>query len=172
MKCNLDLNDPQFRILGDALEADLKSGLQELQNKVAKDHTLSGFFLQPMKKFPEFQGKIWKWDFAPDGDRAHTRKGWRLFAFVPNPQAPEPVPARAFLCYDKDQEPQGNPSKYLAQVLRQFLSQTIQVSATPDRFRRQTLADGKIVSLCLECCEALFSADEEEANGVEEAHQC
>jgi len=172
LKCNLDLGDPHFRIIGNAPDANLQSGLQELKQKVAKDHQLSGFFSQPMKKFPDYQGKIWKWDFAPAGEATSTRKGWRLFAFVPDPKAAEPILARAFVCYDKDHDPGGNPAKYLAGVLKDFLSQTIEVAVTEDRFRRQSMGDGKIVSLCLECYETLFSADDTEADGVEAAHEC
>jgi len=171
-KCKLGTDHPKFLIRGDASDADLQSGLKELQDKLAKDHKLANFFPQPMKGFPQYQNKIWKWDFAPSGQSSAHRKGWRLFAYVPDPQAAEPIPAEAFVCYDKDQEPKGNPAKFLADVLKDFLTSAIAIQATPDRFRRQTLANGKIVSLCYECCETIFSENNEEADGVEASHEC
>lgn len=171
-KCRLDLGDPGFVIDGDAADTDLQAGLKELKDKLAKDHKLSGFFTQPMKGFPDYQNKVWKWDFAPSGESSSTRKGWRLFAFVPDPNAPEPILARAFLCYDKDQEPKENPAKYLAKSLRKFLCRVIKVQVVPDRFRRQINGDGRIISLCYECFEVIFSGSEEEADSVESTHEC
>lgn len=171
-KCDLDLDDPNFCIFGDASDAELQVGLKELQEKLTKDHKLSKFFNQPMQHFPEYQNKIWKWDFAPGGDKSSTRKGWRLFAYVPDARAPEPILARAFLCYDKDQAPKGDHAKFLAGMLKKFLSRVINVEATADRFRRQTNSDGRIISLCYECCDVMFSADEDEATLAEGAHEC
>jgi hypothetical protein len=133
---------------------------------------LAHFVCQPMKGFPAFQNKIWKWDFAPAGDSSGTRKGWRLFAYVPDPNAPEPIPAQAFICYDKDQEPKGNPAKNLAGVLRDFLSSAIAIQPTPDRFRRQTLADERIISICYECYENIFTTNNDEAEIAESTHEC
>jgi hypothetical protein len=171
-KCTLDSSDPKFTILGNASDADLQNGLSELRATLAKDHKLSHFVCQPMKKFPAYQNKIWKWDFAPSGDRSSTRKGWRLFAYVPNPQAREPILARAFVCWDKSEEPKGNPAKFLAGVLKKFLAETIEIQKTEDRFRRQTHPDGRIISLCHECCEVVFSIDDSEADLAEDTHEC
>jgi hypothetical protein len=125
-----------------------------------------------MPGFPDYQNKVWKWDFGPSGERSSTRKGWRLIAYVPEPNAPEPIPARAFLCYDKDEEPKGNPAKFLADTLKEFLSATRKIEPTPDRFRRQPLADGKFVSLCYECFEQIFTESDDEAGLAESAHEC
>jgi hypothetical protein len=171
-RCALDLTDPRFEIEGDASDSALQAGLTELQAKLAKDHRLSGFFSQPMQGFPDYQKRVWKWDFAPSGEGSSTRKGWRLLAYVPDPHAPEPIPARAFLCYDKDEEPKGNPAKNFANRLKKFLSKVIDVQATPERFRRQELADGRIVSMCHGCFETIFSPSHEEADLVESAHEC
>lgn len=168
-RCNLDFSNIQIH--GNASDADLKAGLEELRIKVVKDHGLSHFFRQPMSRFPQYQNKVWKWDFAPSGDRSKTRKGWRLFAYVEEPDGPEPILARAFLCYDKSQEIKGNPAKELAEVLKEFLKGTIYVKATPDRFRRQTVTQG-IMSLCLECYENVISIDEDLADIAESAHEC
>jgi hypothetical protein len=43
-----------------------------------------------------------KWDFEPSGNKSYTRKGWRLYAYVPDPNASEPILAQAFLAYDKN----------------------------------------------------------------------
>jgi len=173
-KCKLDINDPKFRAIGCSLsDADLQSGLAELQAKVLKDHRLSNWVNHPINRFPLYQNRIWKWDFAPVGDRSSTRPGWRLMAYVPDPAAPEPIPARAFLCYDKTQDFKGERAKQLAKMLQEFLAKSIIVQATPDRFRRQHLSDGKVVSLCLECCgEPIFSDTEFDADAAEAGHEC
>jgi len=171
-KCTLDTTDPKFRILGNANEADFQAGLDGLRSNLAKDHTLSHFFCQPMKKFPVYQNKIWKWDFAPTGDRSSTRKGWRLLAYVANPQGPEPILAKAFLCYDKNQEPTGNPTKFLAETLKKFLSEVTKVETTEVRFRRQVHPDGRVISICYECCELIFSSDDNDADLAEDTHVC
>jgi hypothetical protein len=171
-KCTLDTTDPKFRILGNAGDADIQAGLDELRSNLAKDHKLCHFFSQPMKKFPAYQNKIWKWDFAPTGDRSSTRKGWRLFAYVSNPHGPEPILARAFVCYDKNQEPKGNPTKFLADVLKKFLAEAIKIEKTEIRFRRQIHPDGRVISICYECCELIFSSDDNEADFAEDTHAC
>jgi hypothetical protein len=173
-KCALDLTDPKFVIVGDASDSDLQAGLKELQLKLAnQDHKLSGFFNHPMPGFPEYQNKIWKWDFAPAGASSSTRKGWRLLAYVPNPKSPEPIPARAFLCYDKDQQPKGNPAQFLAEKLKVFLVKVVvKPLATEDRFRRQHLSDGKLVSMCYECFHQIFSDDDDAADIAESTHEC
>jgi len=136
-KCKLDLDHPNFRIIGNASDADLQSGLNELREKVAKEHKITGFFNQPMPKYPAYQNKIWQWDFAPEGDRSATRKGWRLYAYIADHTAAEPIPAAAFVCWDKKNAPKGDYVKYLAGILKKFLTETIKPKATPDRFRRQ-----------------------------------
>ncbi len=133
---------------------------------------MSHWVNHPMPGFPQYYDKVWKWDFAPAGDRSATRKGWRLLAYVENPKGPEPVLARAFLCYDKDRDPGRNPEKFIAKCLKEFFSHAIKIETTPDRFRRQTVLDGQIVSLCYECCETIFSADNDAADIAESAHEC
>jgi hypothetical protein len=172
-KCKLNTSDPKFVILGDASDADLQSGLEELQRKLATEHTLSHFVNHPMPGFPDFQNKVWKWDFAPGGDTSSTRKGWRLLAFVPEPNGPEPILARAFLCHDKDEGPKKNHAKFIAKALKKYLAEIDKrIEATPERFRRQDLPDGTIISLCYECGEALFSPDHAEADLLESTHEC
>jgi hypothetical protein len=144
-----------------------------LQEKLAKDHTSANQFTQPMKGFPQYQNKIWKYDCAPEGDSNAHRKGWRLLAYVDDPNAPEPIVARAFLCYDKAYDPGGNPGKFIAGHLKKFLAAiVVKPQATPDRFRRQHLSDGRIASSCDTCWETLISADEGEAELSESAHEC
>lgn len=126
-----------------------------------------------MPKFPTYQNKIWKWDFAPEGDRSSTRKGWRLYAYVPDPKAPEPVPATAFLYYDKADTPSGDHTKFVAKAIKKFLEQTIEVQAVDNPFRRQVNGKGEIISLCEQCCDlVMVSADEAEVEIAEGTHQC
>lgn len=169
-RCDLDLQHPKFRR---ADSADLELGLNKLRETVAKDHKLSGWVNHPMPKYPQYQNKIWKWDFAPEGDRSRTRKGWRLYAYVPDPHAPEPIPATAFLCYDKKYPPSGDHTKFVAQEIKKFLAEIVEVQATERPFRRQVNGDGETVSLCLECCELIIiSADLAEVELMEDTHQC
>jgi hypothetical protein len=126
-----------------------------------------------MPKYPQYQNKIWKWDFAPEGDRSGTRKGWRLYAYVLDPKAPEPIPATAFLCYDKTDTPSGDHVKFLAKILRNFLSANIEIRAIESRFRRQLNGKGETISLCQECCDiVIISVDEAEVDLAEGTHEC
>ena len=126
-----------------------------------------------MPKYPQYQNKIWKWDFKPEGDRSGGRKGWRLYAYVENPDAAEPIPAVSFLYYDKSETPQGDHVKYLVGVLKKFLAQTVEVRIEEARFRRQTDADGSVISLCNVCWETVaISVDISEVELAEGTHEC
>ena len=169
-RCKLDLEHPKFRRSSDAA---LQVGLGKLREMVARDHKLSGWVPHPMPRYQEHQNKIWKWDFKPEGDRSGTRKGWRLYAYVPDPKAPEPIPATAFLCYDKSDAPGGDHVKFLHGILKKFLSETIAITVTEDRFRRQLNGHGETVSLCYECCEIVaISAEFADIEIAEGTHQC
>jgi hypothetical protein len=171
-KCKLDINHPNFRIVGGASDKELQSGLASLCALLAKDHTLSGFANQPMKSFVAHQNRVWKWDFRPEGETSSTRKGWRLYGyrFDLNPQ--EPLPVTAFLCYDKAKAPKSEYAKFLAGELKRFLS-NIKIEAVESKFRQQTLPDGSIVSLCYSCGEtAARSHDLAEVEIGEATHEC
>lgn len=168
-KCKLEIDHPNFR-KGDSLS--LLAGLTKLVEQVGQDHTISGWVNHPMPHFPDYQNKIWKWDFRPEGERASTRKGWRLYAWVPDPDASEPVQAIAFVCYDKDETPKGDHPSFLAKALKKFLVEN-RTPGEEERFRRQITDEGKIVSLCLGCCEVVIICTEEAAVlSAEEAHNC
>ncbi len=171
-RCKLDISNPKFQAyVGDDLE--LQAGLDNLRNTVAKDHKLSGFFLQPMKGYADYQNKIWKWDFAPKGSHSATRKGWRVYAYVPDPLAPEPILAIPFFFYPKDEDPGGNRTKHVADALKKFLSEQITVRVEEERFKRQFHGDGRTISLCLTCFETVaMSMDIEEVELLEGTHQC
>jgi hypothetical protein len=171
-KCKLDISSPKFRVLGGASSTDIEEGLKELQAKVARGHDLSGFFCQPMQGYPQYEKKVWKWDFEPAGQRSYTRKGWRLFAYVPDPSCAEPIPAIAFLCYDKTNDPGGNPAFFIAGALKEFLSETVKIEPKPERFHRQTLAERRYISTCYECFEQFISSSKEEADLRESGHEC
>lgn len=169
-RCDLDLQHPKFRRADDSA---LEQGLNKLREAVAKDHKLSGWFNHPMPKYPLYQNKIWKWDFAPEGDRSSTRKGWRLYAYVADPKSPEPIPAVAFMGYDKADAPSTDHTKFVAKAIKKFLEATIEVKVVANPFRRQINQDGEVISLCENCCElVLISADETDIEIAEGAHQC
>ena len=171
-RCRLDISNPRFRASID-LDASLESGLNELRDKLAKDHTLSGWVAQPMPGFKDYQNKIWKWDFSPEGATSSTRKNWRLFAWVADPNAAEPVHAIPFLIYPRSENPAGNPAKNLARVLKKFLTENVEIGPTEERFRQQTMMDGTVRSMCLSCYETVVvSGDPTDIDLAESTHQC
>jgi hypothetical protein len=124
-----------------------------------------------MPGYPQYEKKVWKWDFEPAGNKSYTRKGWRVYAYVPDPNAPEPILAQAFLAYDKSDQFTGNPAKHLAEALKGFLASTIEIKAKPDKFRRMPGPNGQTVSLCNDCFETIFSPDYAEAEMAEAGHE-
>jgi hypothetical protein len=171
-RCNLDISHPKF-LASIGNDPELQAGLTKLRDLVAKDHKLSGFFSQPMKGYTEYQGKIWKWDFRPDGATSSTRKGWRLYAYVPDPNAPEPILAIPFLYYSKADDPGGNYSDYVAKAIKKFLVEHVEIRVEEERFKRQNHSDGQTISLCLTCYETVaISADLDEVELLEGTHQC
>jgi hypothetical protein len=154
-------------------DPELRAGLIKLRDLVAKDHKLSGFFNQPMKGYPDYQNKIWKWDFRPEGATSSTRKGWRLYAYVSDRNAPEPILAAPFAYYSKGNDPGGNYADYVAKALKEFLSNHVSIQAEEERFKRQYHSDGRTISLCLTCFETVaMSADLDEVEIFEGTHQC
>jgi hypothetical protein len=170
-RCDLDLSHPKFKTLI-GQDQDIRSGLEDLRNKIAKDHRLSNWFNQPMQGYPDYQNKVWKWDFGPEGSTSATRKCWRLYGYVPNPKAAEPIPITAFFCYPKTEDPGGNRTKVIAIQLKKFLTQAVQ-GEKPENFKRQPDGRGQIVSLCLTCFKTVaHSADCVEIDSAELAHEC
>jgi hypothetical protein len=169
-RCTLDISNERFQAsVGE--DAELRSGLIELRDKVIQDNRLSGFFNQPMPGFPEFQNKIWKWDFAPEGEHSSSRKGWRLFAYVSEPNSAEPILAIPFYVYPKSSDPGGNAPKNLNNRLRKFLAATVEVEVE-ERFRHQN-ENGGIRSLCLTCFgTVIVSSDISEVEAAEANHHC
>jgi hypothetical protein len=172
-KCKLDLNHPKFRIIGHASEPDLNAGLEALRELISRDHALSGWFNQPMRRFPEHQNRVWVWDFRPAGETSSTRKGWRVYAYRFDLNAPEPIPASAFVCFDKDEAPKIEYAKFLAKELKRFLAVTFVAQEVESKFRHQTLPDGATISLCFACGEtAAMSDDPAEIELAENTHEC
>ena len=172
-KCKLDLTHKKFRIAGDASDKALQAGLAELVKLVGRDQKLSGGFTQPMKKHPEYQNRLLKWDFRPLGETSSTRKGWRLYAYRFDLQEKDPFTATAFLCYDHDEAPTSDYVKFLVKELKRFLAETETIEIAESKFRRQDLSDGTTISLCYGCGEpTVRSADPAELDLAESTHQC
>ena len=171
-RCNLHLDHPKCQTIGNASQSDLEQGLDKLRDKVAQDHKITGFFVQPMPKYPAYQNKIWQWDFAPEGDSSGTRKGWRVYAYIPNYREPEPITATAFLVFDKQFAPKGDYVKYLAGVLKKFLAETVVIEAEEDQFRDQVDQEGMIISHCHNCWDMVVrSSDREEVEVAKGVHK-
>jgi len=177
-KCSLDTSKPKFRrCIADHLTTHpaLQSGLDELGRNLLKDHKLCGWVNHPMPGFPKYQNKVWKWDFKPQAvDPSGTRKGWRLFAYVPDPDTLDPVTAIAFFCYPKKQEPGGNPATWIAKALKSFLVEEVDKGdIDAEKFRRFKLPDGQIRSLCCVCFETIFVSEmDAEIEMAERSHIC
>jgi hypothetical protein len=172
-KCALDTKHPNFLKTIDASDGELQAGLDELCKKLAKDHTQCNWFCQPMPGFPAFQNKIWKWDFAPENSQASTRKSWRLLAYVEDPNAPEPIPATAFLLYYKGDVSSFIP-KELAKKLNEFIvgKKLDRKVEDDDRFRRYT-DSGVTRSLCCSCFALIAETSDPDALATaEENHLC
>jgi hypothetical protein len=67
-------NDPQFMNALEAMKRLIEAS-HEACHRVVQDG---------LSKYPECQGKIWKYDWQPEGERSSTRKSWRLVAIVPD----------------------------------------------------------------------------------------
>jgi hypothetical protein len=170
-RCALDVSDPFFLAsVGDSPA--ILAGLEEIRQKVADNHRSCGWVNQPLPGFPEFQNKVWKWVWAPKGDRSATKKGWRLYAYVPDAAAAEPIPATAFYGYDKTDDP-GNYPKVLAKKLRAFLAGPAEeLVKVEEKFIRR-IHNEVIISLCGECFEKVSeSTDLFEVEALETTHQC
>ena len=170
-KCKLDIDEPNISINGNASQSDLREGLETLRDKVAKDHNISMWFSHPLPRFPEYSNKVWEWDFKPTGDRSYTRPGWRLLAYVPNPEGPEPILARPFVCWDKSKAPTGNQAKFIAKALKKFLSERVQITVEEDVFTRTVDRQGKHISTCQLCWEHVESLDGDELEILEVTHK-
>jgi hypothetical protein len=169
-KCNLEVDD-RLHVRGKVSTEALHNGFEKLKREVAKNHKASNFWSFSMKRFPEFHNKVWRWDFAPEGDHASTRLGWRVFAYVPQFPGPEPILARAFVCWDKDSEPKNNYIPFLAKVLKKFLVERIEIVTEESAFYDRVDGDGVMHSLCELCCERLSSADHEEIEMMKDVHR-
>ncbi len=170
-KCTLHIDEPKLVRHGNASESDLRNGLIALRDKLAKDHDQSMWFNHPMTGFPEFHNKVWEWDFKPTGDRSYGRPGWRLLAYVPNPQGPEPILARPFICWDKSQAPRKNQQVFIANALKKFLTATIAICAEEDTFRYHVDGRGVNVAVCQLCWDNEQSADLEELEVLKATHK-
>jgi hypothetical protein len=129
------------------------------------------WFPHPMTGFPEYHNKVWEWDFKPTGEHSHTRPGWRLLAYIPDPKGPEPILARPFICWDKSQAPKKNQQVFIANALKKFLSKTVKVVAEEEVFHHQVDREGKNIALCQLCWEHVESFDMEELDILKAAHK-
>lgn len=169
-KCTLDIDEPKLVPLGNASESNRREGLIALRDKVAKDHNQSMWFRHPMTGFPEYHDKVWEWDFKPTGDRSHTRPGWRLLAYIPDPKGPEPILARPFICWDKSEAPKKNPQVFIAKALKKFLSERITVHVEEDTFTYR-VDGGTHIAICQLCWDNEQSTDLEELEVLKGIHK-
>ena len=170
-KCNLDIDEPKLTVVSAVSASSLRGGLEQLRDRVAKDRRMSGWFPHPMPGFPDYQNKVWEWDFRPTGQRSSTRGGWRLLAYIPDPAGPEPILARPFICWDKEDAPSGNQEHFIAKALKKFLSQNVRIEAEEETFQVRVDSDGRHHGSCLLCWEHLQSDNRDELDIFMSAHK-
>jgi hypothetical protein len=168
-QCTLVVDD-RLVVRSNVTPENLKAGLEKLQRELIKNHKASNFWHFSMKKFPAYVDKVWRWDFAPAGDKASTRLSWRLFAYVPDYRDHEPK-AYPFVCWNKDDEPKGNYIPFLAKVLKAFLTERVVIQVEENIFTDRVDSDGITHSMCELCWEHLESADLDELDILKSSHK-
>lgn len=174
-KCTLDLSHPYFRKAVGSFQDDpsFLKGLETLQRKVEAEHTCCHWNVQPMKGYPDCQGKIWKYDWSPPGDRSAGRKSWRIVVVVPDPLT-QPYRLIAATVYAKNQTSQLSV-KELTRIFTAITSPTVEAGKQPEPelFRHVIQDDGQTRSLCLGCCEAVaISFDAQVIEDGQQQHKC
>jgi hypothetical protein len=174
-KCTLDLSHPYFKkaLLVFQDDSTFAEGLEILKQKVEAEHTCCHWNVQPMKGYPDCQGKIWKYDWAPPGDRSAGRKSWRMVVIVPDPLT-KPYRLIAATVYAKSQTSQLS-IRELAKILASITSPEIAAGeqTIPELFKHVIQDDGQTRSLCLGCCEAVaISFDIQAIEEIQRKHKC
>ncbi len=170
-RCNLNIDEPKLAVVSAVSAPNLRGGLEQLRDKVAKNHRMSGWFPHQMPGFPDYQNKVWEWDFRPTGERSSTRGGWRLLAYVPDARGPEPILARPFICWDKGDAPSGNQESFIANALKKFLSENVRVEAEEETFQVKVDGNATHHGMCLLCWEHIASDDREELDILIAVHK-
>jgi len=105
-QCTLDISHPHFLKIFETLaqgHPDAMDALVAVKAKIEADMMSCNRVVQPMPKFPECQGVIWKYDWAPPSVKGSTRKAWRLVIHAYDVKA-TPKQLRAIACYSKSDE--------------------------------------------------------------------
>ena len=173
-KCILAIEDVRFGsfiLKKYGKNEEFSRGLRRLKETVERDRDLCMRFTHRMPHHPQYQNKIWKWDFQPPGFTSSTRKGWRLYGYVDDPISLVPI-VIPFFCYPKSETPAGDVVPYLVEALRSFLYASRPADTPESKFRRQTAGDS-IISLCYSCYATVAqNTDEEQVNIAETHHRC
>jgi hypothetical protein len=170
-KCTLDIDEPKITFQGNASEEALKEGLATLRNRIAENHKLSNWFNHPMTGFPDYYNKVWEWDFKPTGERSSTRPGWRVLAYIPNPNGPEPILARPFIAWDKSEAPKKNQQVFIADALKKFLAETIKIGVEEEVFHHTVDGQGRHIAMCLKCWEHVEAFELDELDLLKDSHK-
>ena len=132
-KCRLDLTHPSFVRIVEKLskkQHDLKKGIEQAKKKIEENHMACHWVEQPMPGYPNCEGKIWKYDWAPPSIKSFTRRPWRLIVIVKSKES-EPYSLVAGTVYSKGDVAQL-PLETLAAIYAE-ISQPIaeQIEMTP-----------------------------------------
>ena len=102
-------------------------------------------------KYPQCQGKIWKYDWQPEGVRSRGRKSWRLVAIVPDLTV---IPYRiiAGALYPKSATEQLT-TKQLAAIFAAITGPYQEEAIEPEsQFTRILCGEGDVMlSVCTKC---------------------
>ena len=126
------------------------------------------------KKYPQCHGKIWKYDWQPEGGCSSTRKSWRLVAIVPDPTA-RPYRIIAGAVYPKSTTDQLSAKQLAAIFAAITVLQSEEDRDEPEpQFARTYCGEGAVRrSICTKCgTETCKSESEDELLTAEQTHEC
>jgi hypothetical protein len=156
-------NDPNFT---DALDA--MKRLIEVNHEACHRVVQDG-----LGKYPQCQGKIWKYDWQPEGARSSTRKSWRLVAIVPDLTG-RPYQIIAGALYPKSTTDQLT-AKQLAAIFAAVTTPYREEPAQPEQqFMRVGCGEGDVmISVCSSCGSSTAkSAIQAELDTGDAHHEC
>lgn len=126
------------------------------------------------KKYPQCHGKIWKYDWQPEGARSRNRKSWRLVAVVPDPNV-QPYRIIAGAVYPKSTTDQLT-AKQLAAIFAAVTATVQEEAEDPpeSKFVRVACGEGAVrLSVCTKCGVQTCKSDvEDDLALAEDTHEC
>lgn len=152
------------------------NALNEMKRLIEANHEACHRVVQDgLGKYPQCQGKIWKYDWQPEGTRSRNRKSWRLVAIVPDPTA-RPYQIIAGAVYPKSTTDQLS-AKQLAAIFAGITSTQAAegpAAESESQFSRVYCGEGAVrLSVCSKCgTQTCKSESDDELLTAEQTHEC